>query len=71
VIAERVGNPPQLWRTHASLARLHAARGRPDAARAAEAAARAVLDRMKAALVDPALRAAFERAAPVPSADVP
>ena len=70
-IAERVGNPPQLWRTHASLARLHAARGRPDAARAAEAAARAVLDRMKAALTDSALRAAFERAAPVLGADLP
>jgi tetratricopeptide (TPR) repeat protein len=69
VIAEHVGNPPQLWRTHASLARLHAARGRPDAARAAEAAARTVLDRMKAALTDPALRGAFERAAPVLSAD--
>jgi transcriptional regulator with AAA-type ATPase domain/tetratricopeptide (TPR) repeat protein len=61
-IARRIGNPPQLWQTHAALARLHAARGRPDEALAARVAARAVLDRTKAALPDEALRAAFERA---------
>jgi tetratricopeptide (TPR) repeat protein len=61
-IAERIGNPPQLWQTHAALARLHAARGRPHEAHASRAAARALLDRTKAALPDDALRAAFERA---------
>jgi len=61
-IAEGIGNPPQLWQTHAALARLHAARGRSDEAHAARAATRAVLERTKAALPDEALRAAFERA---------
>jgi tetratricopeptide (TPR) repeat protein len=61
-IAERIGNPPQLWQTHAALARLHAARGRSADTHAARAAARAVLERTKAALPDDALRAAFERA---------
>jgi len=62
LVAERIGNPPQLWRTHAALARLHLARGRPDAARHANAAARVVLDRMRAVLPDGALRAALESA---------
>ncbi|HSF04078.1 MAG TPA: AAA family ATPase, partial [Solirubrobacterales bacterium] len=59
-IAEQIGNPPQLWRTHAALARLELERGRPDAARSAAIAARSVIDRVLAGLSDPALRASLE-----------
>jgi tetratricopeptide (TPR) repeat protein len=55
-IAQAVGNPGQLWKTHVALGRLQAARQRPDAAGEAYRAACAVLDRVKASLRDPALR---------------
>jgi tetratricopeptide (TPR) repeat protein len=61
-VAEQIGNPPQLWTTHAALARLELDRGRPDAARAAAAAARQVIDGVLATLDDPGLRASLERA---------
>jgi transcriptional regulator with AAA-type ATPase domain/tetratricopeptide (TPR) repeat protein len=61
-VAEQIGNPPQLWTTHAALARLELERGRPDAARAAAAAAQQVIAGVLAGLDDPSLRASLERA---------
>src|SRR5262249_10546153 len=61
-IAEAVGNPPQLWMSHAALGRLHALRQRPELARESYRGAREVLDRVKGHLKDLALRAALERA---------
>jgi tetratricopeptide (TPR) repeat protein len=54
--AEAIGNPPQLWKTHAAIARFHALRGSRDAADGARARARDVVERVRSALVDPALR---------------
>jgi DNA-binding NtrC family response regulator/tetratricopeptide (TPR) repeat protein len=61
-IAETIGNPTQLWMSHAALGRLHAARQRPLPAGEAYRAGCAVLDRVKGSLKDPALRAALEGA---------
>ena len=61
-IAEAIGNPTQLWTTHAALGGLHAARGRHDLAGGAYRAARGVIDRVKATLKDPGLRTSLERA---------
>ena len=61
-IAEAIGNPTQLWKTHAALGRLLAARQRPDAAGEAYRAARAVIERVKAGLRDPVLRASLVEA---------
>jgi transcriptional regulator with AAA-type ATPase domain/tetratricopeptide (TPR) repeat protein len=55
-LAEALGNPPQLWKTHATLAALHQACGRPDAARLARDQADAVVARAQAGLTDPRLR---------------
>jgi transcriptional regulator with AAA-type ATPase domain/tetratricopeptide (TPR) repeat protein len=62
-IAETIGNPTQLWHTHAALARLHAAQGREDAARRAAGDAVRVIDGVLGGLSDPRLRASFERLA--------
>jgi DNA-binding NtrC family response regulator/tetratricopeptide (TPR) repeat protein len=62
-IAETIGNPTQLWHTHAVLARLHAAQGREDAARGAAGDAARVIDGVLGGLSDPNLRASFERLA--------
>jgi hypothetical protein len=61
-IAEAIGNPTQLWKTHVAFGRLHAAAGRIDEARDAYRAARAVIDGIKANLQTPALRECLERA---------
>jgi tellurite resistance protein len=61
-IAQAIGNPPQLWATHAAIGDLHAARHRPEAARVAYRAACGVVDQVRAGLSDPRLRAALERA---------
>ncbi len=60
-VAEQIGNPPQLWMTHAALAHLARERGQPDAARIAAAAGRTVIDGVLAGLADPVLRACLER----------
>lgn len=71
-LASRVGNPTQLWRTHVAWGRLCAARHRHEEADVAYRAARAVLERVKAGLRDPMLRASVERFARVDAgADVP
>jgi transcriptional regulator with AAA-type ATPase domain/tetratricopeptide (TPR) repeat protein len=67
VIAEQIGNPAQLWKTHAALARLELDRGRPDAAGSAGTAARRVIDGVLAGLSDPALRASLEQSPAVRS----
>jgi DNA-binding NtrC family response regulator/tetratricopeptide (TPR) repeat protein len=55
-VASTIGNPTQLWKTHAAWGHLQAARQRPDAAREAYGAACAVIERVKADLRDPDLR---------------
>jgi len=54
-IAERVGNPTQLWKTHAALGALYAAVRRSEASSKAYRSAMEVVDRMKASIDDPKL----------------
>jgi tetratricopeptide (TPR) repeat protein len=61
-IATEIGNPTQLWETHTVLGHLHAARQRPDSAREAYRAACRTIERLKASLRDPALRASLAAA---------
>jgi class 3 adenylate cyclase/tetratricopeptide (TPR) repeat protein len=60
-MARAIGNPPQLWRTHAAMARARAARGDQAGAREAWAAARAAVDAVRATVRRPELAAGFER----------
>jgi tetratricopeptide (TPR) repeat protein len=59
-IAEAIGNPTQLWRTHLALGRLYAATKKPERAQQASRSAREVIDRVKASLQNPGLRASLE-----------
>jgi class 3 adenylate cyclase/tetratricopeptide (TPR) repeat protein len=59
-IAETIGNPTQLWKTHIALGQLHTETKRFEAAQQAYRAAREVLDRIKASLQNPGLRASLE-----------
>jgi tetratricopeptide (TPR) repeat protein len=61
VIAESIGNPPQLWRTYAALARFHALRGAKDGARLAAANGLRVVEGVLTGLSDEILRASLER----------
>ncbi|MFQ5962262.1 MAG: hypothetical protein ACE5MG_12780, partial [Candidatus Methylomirabilales bacterium] len=61
-IAEAIGNPPQLWKTHAALGRFYSERSKPEAARNAYEAARGVIERIAVNLSDPRLRASLESA---------
>jgi tetratricopeptide (TPR) repeat protein len=61
-IAELIGNPPQLWKTHLALGRFHSEVGRGEAARQAYRAARDVIERLKANLRNADLRASIETA---------
>jgi len=73
-IAERVGNPTQLWKTHAALGALHAAVRRPEASSKAYRSAAEIIDRIKASIDDPklaeiltnapAIRELYQRSAP-------
>ncbi len=56
-IAQAIGNPTQLWKTHAALGRLHVETKKPEQARQAYRAARGVLDDVTARLQDAELRA--------------
>ncbi|MEX1253421.1 MAG: adenylate/guanylate cyclase domain-containing protein [Dehalococcoidia bacterium] len=58
-VAKEVGNPPQLWKTHAALGELRQAQGRPEEARQAYREALAVIDRVAAGLTDESLRQTF------------
>ena len=62
-IARQIGNPGQLWKTHAAVARFHEAAGRREQALAASRAAREVLDGVRTRLQNVELRAALDRAA--------
>lgn len=61
-MAEAIGNPPQLWKTHAALGQLYTDLRRPDATRRAREAARAVIERVRTGLRDERLRASLEAA---------
>jgi class 3 adenylate cyclase/tetratricopeptide (TPR) repeat protein len=61
-IAQAIGNPPQLWKTHAALGRLYTGAKRPDQALVAYRAACEVVEGVKAKLLHPDLRASLERA---------
>ncbi len=56
-LAETIGNPTQLWKTHLALGQLHAESKRPEVARQAYSAARVVVDDMKLGIKNPDLRA--------------
>ena len=59
-IAQAIGNPAQLWKTHLALGRLYADQKRPDAARPAYQAAREVVEQVKGSLRDPQLSERLE-----------
>jgi tetratricopeptide (TPR) repeat protein len=59
-IAQALGNPTQLWRTHLALGRLYAKSKKPERARQAFQRARDVIDRLKSSLQHPGLRASLE-----------
>jgi tetratricopeptide (TPR) repeat protein len=61
-LAQVIGNPPQLWRSHAAIGHLHAARRDAGAARQAFGAGVAIIECMKTRLERPELRAGLERA---------
>lgn len=58
-VAKEIGNPPQLWKTHAALGDLRQAQGKPDDARQAYRDALAVIDGVAAGLTDESLRETF------------
>jgi tetratricopeptide (TPR) repeat protein len=61
-IAQAIGNPTQLWKSHAALAGLYSDTKKPELAHQAFTAARGVIDHMKASVQHPALRASLENA---------
>jgi tetratricopeptide (TPR) repeat protein len=58
-IAKEIGNPPQLWKTHAALDDLRQSQGQPDEARQAYRDAIAVIEGVAADLEDEPLRETF------------
>ncbi|MCH7578533.1 MAG: tetratricopeptide repeat protein, partial [Chloroflexi bacterium] len=58
-IAKEIGNPPQLWKTHAALGDLRQSQGQPDRARQAYRDAIAVIEGVAAGLEDEPLRETF------------
>jgi class 3 adenylate cyclase/tetratricopeptide (TPR) repeat protein len=58
-IAKEIGNPPQLWKTHAALDDLRQTQGQPEEARRAYRDALAVIDGVAAGLSDESLRETF------------
>jgi tetratricopeptide (TPR) repeat protein len=59
-LAQSLGNPTQLWKTHLAVGRLGAASRRPEQAGQAYQAAREVIERVKATLRNAELRAGLE-----------
>jgi hypothetical protein len=59
-LAQAIGNPTQLWKTYLALGQLHDETKKPEAARQAYRAAREVIDRIKASLQNPGLRASLQ-----------
>ena len=66
-VALEVGNPPQLWKTHAALGDLRLAQGQVEAGRKAYQDALAVIDGVAASLTDKSLRKTFLNSDPVKS----
>ncbi len=60
-LAQTIGNLTQLSKTHLALGHLHTEARRPEQARQAYQAAREVIDRVKASLKNPELRASLEQ----------
>jgi tetratricopeptide (TPR) repeat protein len=60
-LAQTVGNPTQLWKTHLALGRLHAETQRPEPERQEYDAAHEVIDRLRESLQEPGLRASLTR----------
>jgi class 3 adenylate cyclase/tetratricopeptide (TPR) repeat protein len=60
-LAQVVGNPTQLWKTHLALGRLHAETQRPEQERQEYGAAHEVIDRLRESLQEPGLRASLTR----------
>ncbi len=58
-VAKEIGNPPQLWKTHAALGDLRQAQGQPDEARQAYRDALAIIEDVAAGLEDESLRETF------------
>lgn len=61
-IAQAIGNPRQLWKTHFAAGQLYDAMKKPAMARHAYGAARQVIAGVRESLRDPRLRAGFEQA---------
>ena len=59
-IAQAIGNPTQLWKTHLAYGHLYTATRKPEMAQQAYGAAREVIERVKGSLRDPGLRASLE-----------
>jgi class 3 adenylate cyclase/tetratricopeptide (TPR) repeat protein len=60
-IAQGIGNPTQLWKTHLALGQLQAEANRREQAEQSFQAACAVIDQIKANLQDPGLRTSLEQ----------
>jgi tetratricopeptide (TPR) repeat protein len=61
-IAQAIGNPTQLWKTHLALGRFYTDNKKPEAAERAFQASREVIERIKGRLQNPTLRASLEGA---------
>ena len=59
-LAQAVGNPTQLWKTHLAYGHFYTATRKPEMAQQAYGAAREVIERVKGSLRDPGLRASLE-----------
>jgi tetratricopeptide (TPR) repeat protein len=58
-LAHEVGNPPQLWKTHAAIGDLRRTQGRSEEAGHAYAEALSIIDTVAGSLSDQPLRATF------------
>ena len=61
-IAQAIGNPTQLWKTHVALGQLYGETKKPEQAEQAYNAARGVIERVKGNLQNPELRNTLENA---------
>ena len=59
-LAQAVGNPTQLWKTHLAYGHFYTAIKKPEMAQQAYSAAREIIERVKGSLRDPGLRASLE-----------
>jgi class 3 adenylate cyclase/tetratricopeptide (TPR) repeat protein len=61
-IAQAIGHPTQLWKSHLALGQLHTDTKKPELAEQEFQAAREIIDRIKGSLQNPGLRASLEGA---------